>query len=774
MRFYGALTSEQTIQPPTFNPATLEDKYAGWWVDSVSQLAAVNDLADDGTNITMPTNTILQDSNKLISLDDWSSSVIKSSIAPFCASRQFFKSSTNELIIIKKGEHLTSLEESNLLSYFGVSDLHSYHANSISLFSRFTNSYSNSEKSRLDNVMRLLVDSGIYTKLDHFYLASLSKKEEQLLDWIEATNNLVSDYTTANVPYKGLAPQSGSFHTSVNLNNDTNISLNSAFTSFKLGINMAFPDVKYFLKANGNIQFHIRPYVLNGKIAYAINLLGNVSYIDVDGYVDRTFVANRISSSIVDTYINNNFLISSSKTSTIIPTEEIVIGSSGAATMNYVQHIAWGSSLTSTQANLLTVIVDNFIDGQKELDTEYTLFDTDKKVTILDKFVFAFLGNKILWITNEEVRYSEDFGATIHSSYTVDNHSIFQMAHIFDNGNILFALDDNKLYLSDDKLSTVNIIIPTKDGVDYIPHTTQNENGYYPGEYYKLLTIPKRTYLDDGTEILVWGNYGNVKNGANPNVIWYSFGTDVKVAFEFGINPYYTNNGTLWAGGTDGILLGDASSEIRSRHNHGTQQRPDAKNTFYAMGGDYDRLALTPAASDFYESNWIELVYNQALDTWSSSIALEDSAYTRAKSSSGQMPGDGYIYYTSDATPDETNSIEFSFWKTTYANLHDISLHTAFHTPNIPDTSLGMFHLDEDGFFMCGGYSVGGQTEPGIFNAPNIIYSDDMINFHEVTLPIPGNMFFFTITKISTKKYLLNAMNDYNYRGVMSIILDFN
>jgi hypothetical protein len=327
------------------------------------------------------------------------------------------------------------------------------------------------------------------------------------------------------------------------------------------------------------------------------------------------------------------------------------------------------------------------------------------------------------------------------------------------------------MYKTTTALGSLVEITPTKVGVPYTIHTPANAS--FPGEYYKFLGINKKQYLGDGTEIYVWNNYGVSLRGAAPGVTWYSFGDEIKVAYESGTNPYVRDNGGS-AGGTTGTFLGDAAVLRWAKHGHGTQQRPDDKTKFFSMWGDFNRLALTPAVSDFFECHILEHTYNQGADTWSTVFIKEGDQASRWKATAAQMPGDGYIYWTSDAGIVGGNEAERGYFKSLIANLGDGS-ETRFYNPLVAKPS-NHFHLDSDGRLVGGGYAaVGAGGNGGFFNDPNMIWSSDMITFHEDTLQIPGNVYVFKITKISTKKYQFDLMSDYDYAlGAQSVIITFN
>jgi hypothetical protein len=92
------------------------------------------------------------------------------------------------------------------------------------------------------------------------------------------------------------------------------------------------------------------------------------------------------------------------------------------------------------------------------------------------------------------------------------------------------------------------------DGSDYIPHTPKNPSR--PGWYFHSLT-GVNSWEVNGKEMLVWGNYCNVIGGATPVNIYYSTdnGRTVKIAYSFGQNPFFRDNGS-GGGGKTGTVLG--------------------------------------------------------------------------------------------------------------------------------------------------------------------------------------------------------------------------
>ena len=141
--------------------------------------------------------------------------------------------------------------------------------------------------------------------------------------------------------------------------------------------------------------------------------------------------------------------------------------------------------------------------------------------------------------------------------------------------------------------------------------------------------------------MLVWGNYCNVLGGAAPVNIYYSTdnGQTVKIAYSFGQNPYFRDNGS-GGGGTTGTLLGDPDNPVICRHVHCVAYNP-AENAFYACTGDSDR-------PEGHECHWLRGTYDAKKDQWHWKVIVSDASNSRYKSG-GINFVDGKLYWISDA-----------------------------------------------------------------------------------------------------------------------------
>ncbi len=246
--------------------------------------------------------------------------------------------------------------------------------------------------------------------------------------------------------------------------------------------------------------------------------------------------------------------------------------------------------------------------------------------------------NKAFGFTDRTVCLSEDNGRTWpHAIEFADARNI-TFSCILKNGNILFSTR-SRLYLSTDNLKTCRpVAVKDADGADYVPHRPQNPE--QPGWYFHSLD-GVHTWDVNGAEMLVWGNYCNVLGGAAPVSIYYSVdqGETVKIAYAFGQNPGYRDNGSP-GGGSTGTLLGDPDNPLICRHVHCVAYNA-AENAFYACTGDRDRDGK-------HECHWLRGTYDAQKDRWQWSVLVSAESNSRYKSG-GINFVDGKVYWVADA-----------------------------------------------------------------------------------------------------------------------------
>jgi len=246
--------------------------------------------------------------------------------------------------------------------------------------------------------------------------------------------------------------------------------------------------------------------------------------------------------------------------------------------------------------------------------------------------------NKAFGYTEGTILLSEDNGHTWPHKAAFPDAQQINFSCILKNGNVLFTTGA-KLYLSTDNLKTYKLITVKKaDGSDYVPHTPANPEN--PGWYFHTLS-GVNSWDVKGKEMLVWGNYCNVLGGATPVNIYYStdHGQTVKIAYAFGQNPNFQDNGSP-GGGKTGTLLRDPNNPLICRHVHSVAYNP-AEDAFYACTGDGDR----PQGK---ECHWLRGTYDAVQDQWQWKVIVTASLNTRYKSG-GITFVDGKCYWISDA-----------------------------------------------------------------------------------------------------------------------------
>jgi hypothetical protein len=273
---------------------------------------------------------------------------------------------------------------------------------------------------------------------------------------------------------------------------------------------------------------------------------------------------------------------------------------------------------------------------------------TDKfwyRVQPAGRYIDSQRGKKAFAYADGMIFLSEDNGHTWPRSLAFPDAQSITFSHILKNGNILFATGP-RLYLSTDNLKSYRqITVQAPDGSDYIPHTPQNPEN--TGWYFH--TLPGEVSWNvKGKEMLVWGNYCNVLGGATPVNIYYSTdsGRTVKIAYSFGQNPFFGDDGSA-GGGKGGKPLGNPDNPVLARHVHTVAYNP-AENAFYACTGDLDRGLG-------HECHWLRGTYDAKKDQWQWTVLVSTNSNSRYKSG-GINFVDGQVYWISDANGERNDA----------------------------------------------------------------------------------------------------------------------
>jgi len=311
--------------------------------------------------------------------------------------------------------------------------------------------------------------------------------------------------------------------------------------------------------------------------------------------------------------------------------------------------------------------------------------------------------DKAFGFTDGKVLLSEDNGRTWPHSAAFPDAGNITFSCILNNGNIVFATQA-KLYLSTDNLKTYEpITVKDPAGADYVPHTPQNPEN--PGWYFHPLD-GVHTWDVDGREMLVWGNYCNVLGGATPVNIYYSTdgGRTVKIAYAFGQNPYYRDNGSP-GGGSSGTLLGDPDNPVICRHIHCVSYNP-AENAFYCCTGDRD----TPEGR---ECNWLRGEYEAAEDRWRWTVIVSDAPNSRYKSG-GINFVDGKAYWVADANGPKP--YDRGIFRCDPADIPDPDKHTMLFNPDYESANM----VIQDGVILSSHYAPASPYATGIIFSPDM------------------------------------------------------
>lgn len=300
------------------------------------------------------------------------------------------------------------------------------------------------------------------------------------------------------------------------------------------------------------------------------------------------------------------------------------------------------------------------------------------------KYIDSQRGDKAFAYAEGKIFLSEDNAHTWPHSAAFPDAAKITFSHILKNGNVLFATGA-KLYLSTDNLKTYQpITVKAQDGSDYVPHTPKNPE--LPGWYFH--TLPGVISWDiNGAEMMVWGNYCNVVGGATPVNIYYSTdsGRTVKIAYRFGQNPFFSDNGS-GGGGKGGTLLGDPNNSVRCRHVHTVAYNP-AENAFYACTGDGTR--------DFgHECHWLKGLYDAQQDKWSWQVLVSGPSNSRFKCG-GINFVDGKVWWISDSNGPPP--YDRGIFCCDPADLTDLTKHTRLFNPEVESGNM----IIQDGVILA-------------------------------------------------------------------------
>ena len=311
--------------------------------------------------------------------------------------------------------------------------------------------------------------------------------------------------------------------------------------------------------------------------------------------------------------------------------------------------------------------------------------------------------NKAFGYTDGKIHLSEDNGRTWpHAAAFADARDIL-FSHIFQCGHVLFATRA-QLYLGTDNLKTVKpITVTDARGADYLPHKPKDPSR--PGWYFHSLTGVS-SWEVGGREMLVWGNYCNVIGGAAPVNIYYSAdnGRTVKIAYSFGRNPHYRDNGSP-GGGPAGALLGDPDNAVICRHVHCVAYNP-VENAFYACTGDHTQR-------EGRECHWLRGVYAAGKDEWRWEVIVSDESNSRYKCG-GINFVDGKVYWIADANGPKPH--DRGIFRCDPADIADRNAHTMLFNPQYESANM----IIQDGVILASHYATASPYATGLIISPDM------------------------------------------------------
>jgi len=251
--------------------------------------------------------------------------------------------------------------------------------------------------------------------------------------------------------------------------------------------------------------------------------------------------------------------------------------------------------------------------------------------------------NQTFGLGEGKIHFSEDNGRTWPHEADFPEAGKINFSCILKNGNVVFATP-HRIFVGTKRLGTIReITVKDRNGRDYRPPPPRNPGnaGWY---FYSLDGV--NTFDVGGREMLIWGNYANVRTEPVPSNIYYSFdgGETVKIAYAFGQNPKHQ-----YPGADPASWLGAADNPVLCRHVHSVSYNP-AENAFYACTGDNSRV------HGKQECHWLRGTYDARADRWDWRVVVSSESNSRFKSG-GINVVDGQIYWVADANgekrPDE-------------------------------------------------------------------------------------------------------------------------
>jgi len=306
-------------------------------------------------------------------------------------------------------------------------------------------------------------------------------------------------------------------------------------------------------------------------------------------------------------------------------------------------------------------------------------------------------GNRAFGRGNGEVLLSEDCGRTWPHRAPFPDADNLTFSVILHSGNILFGTRE-KLFLAAADLSGIEpVSVKDTDGTEYLPHDPRDPD--QPGWYFH--SIPGRNCWNvGGTEMVVWGNYCNVRGGAAPVNIYYSTdgGQTVKVAYSFGQSPHWQEKDPSGAV-RPGSWLGSPDTRVLCRHVHTVAYNP-AEDAFYACTGDGDR-------PEGFECHWLRGTFDSGTDAWNWQVIISDHLNSRYKAG-GITFVDGDLYWISDSNGPPP--YDRGIFRCAPADIGNPEKHERLYNPGVESGCM----VVQDGVFLASHCTPASEKDTGI------------------------------------------------------------
>jgi len=496
-----------------------------------------------------------------------------------------------------------------------------YNTSAISLFERMDEQPNTTTKTIYSIAFDSLEYYGLDNKLERFFAPKAHSQQASTLDWFQDTTFTVVDsmHFQKYLGYVRGIDKRGYINTNLKPSDAIKLSLNSAFYGLKIRnkYNYSLTGVQMgVLTGGGSISTQIG---LQGQWRNSTIHGLNVASYAVDNFDGMfTIGRNRADTAL---FFYNDVRNSRIRVSSALPDRNIylyVVNNNGVVqyfTRNVIETFYASAGLTDFEYLKLFEVVNRFTSSMDSLRTETVWSNEDLEVKLVNNDDVGF-GLRLVYQKDE--KKIAVFGDSIFMSldnglsypYKIQNSDAENITFgvMYTNNAIFLASKSKNLYVSYDSLSSIiERTLKDTSGSDYVYHTPVNPT--YPGEYYKIIDI-QRTYIDNGLEMLFFGNYGNVQE-ANATLVYYSPDTlkTIKVAYKFGIDSSYRDNGST-PSSTEGNYLGDTNNTRVCRHVHSTAFSGIDTSYYVGVGDSW------PNTTGQYESGWLKGKYNKETDTW--------------------------------------------------------------------------------------------------------------------------------------------------------------